>query len=59
LSDPGGAADWKSVRVYAPLAGTTPPRGKIIPENGGRDILGRPVAKDAAPVIGAIQQVGQ
>jgi hypothetical protein len=40
---------------FKPKSATGFPRGKVIPNNGGRDFFGKPVAPDKAPAIGAIE----
>jgi hypothetical protein len=45
-----------SLKVYSPSTYENFPRGRVIPTNGGRDILGNPVSSDQPPVIGAIER---
>lgn len=44
-----------SIKAYSPMANQVFPRGKVMPSNGGRDIMGNPVSSDQPPAIGAIE----
>jgi hypothetical protein len=55
LRRPGsGGNGLDSLAGYRPRSAAGFPRGQIIPNNGGRDFLGRPVAADRPPFVGAI-----
>lgn len=49
------AAGFASLKVLRPPPGTTPPRGRLIDNNGGRDFFGNPLPRDRPPVIGAVE----
>jgi hypothetical protein len=49
------APGMDSIKVYSPSEAKDFPRGRVIPSNGGRDILGNPVSSDLPPAIGAIE----
>ncbi|HPU56895.1 MAG TPA: right-handed parallel beta-helix repeat-containing protein, partial [Verrucomicrobiota bacterium] len=56
LVHPGGAGNgFESLIAYKARPGTELPLGRIVPNNGGRDILGNPVPTNAPPRVGAIQ----
>lgn len=56
LPAPGaGANGFSSLACYRPTNTPDFPRGKIIPDNGGRDFFGQPVPTNAAPFIGACE----
>lgn len=40
---------------FKPKSATGFPRGKVIPNHGGRDFFGKPVSPDKPPAIGAIE----
>jgi hypothetical protein len=46
---------FDSLKAYKPSKHQDFPRGRIIPANGGKDILGNPVSSDQPPAIGAIE----
>jgi hypothetical protein len=46
---------FPSVKALSPAQGSRFPKGKIIPNNGGRDFFGNPVSQTQAPTIGAIE----
>ncbi len=49
------APGFPSLKAFRPAKNQDFPRGRIIPANGGRDILGNPVSSDQPPTIGAIE----
>ncbi len=54
LARPGsGAGGFETLLGYRLRAGVNPPRGRVIPNNGGRDFFGQPVPADRPPCIGA------
>lgn len=56
LLNPGAAASgFESLSVYRFRSEAAFPRGKLISNNGGRDILGEPVSASAPPRVGAIE----
>ena len=54
-----GREGFASLSGYTLRAAPDFPRGRIIPDNGGRDFFGRPVAKDRPPSIGACEVLPQ
>jgi hypothetical protein len=57
LLQPGSAKNgFDSLVGYKFRQGTEIPRGKIVTNNGGRDLFGTPVASDKPPYIGAIER---
>ena len=48
------APGMEALKVYSPSKNENFPRGRVIPANGGRDILGNPGSSDQPPAIGAI-----
>ena len=50
-----GGDGLASLDGYLPRGGTDFPRGRIVPDNGGRDFFGRPVPQDRPPSIGAAE----
>lgn len=59
LANPGGAADgFRSLAAYQFRAGTRFPSGVILPNNGGRDLLGTPLSTNSPPRLGALERQG-
>ncbi len=60
LIKPGsGANGFESLAGYRLRAGATLPRGRVIPNNGGRDFFGQPVPANRPPCIGAGESIDQ
>jgi len=55
LISPGKGTDLASLDVYRPNSEGKMPRGKIIPENGGRDFFGVVLPKEQPPCVGAAE----
>jgi hypothetical protein len=56
LVKPGRGSDgFASLRGYQSKSGFHFPRGRIVPDNGGRDFFGKPVPPDRPPSIGAAE----
>lgn len=53
--NPTGGSGFESVAGYRPRDAASCHPGLIIPKNGGRDFLGRPLPANARPCIGAAQ----
>lgn len=55
LGDPGsGGNGFDSLKGYAPTKADDFPRGRIVPDNGGRDFFGQRVPADRPPFVGAV-----
>src|ERR1035437_2808670 len=53
LTNPGsGSSGFDSLAGYQLRGASDFPRGRIVPNNGGRDFFGRPVPQDRPPCIG-------
>jgi hypothetical protein len=50
------APGFASLKAFRPAAGAKFPKGKVVPDNGGRDFFGNPVSRDQAPSIGAVER---
>ncbi len=56
LIQPGGGKDgFDSLKAYAFREGAETVSGKVIPNNGGRDIFGTAVSENHPPQVGAIE----
>lgn len=56
LPAPGAGANGSaSLAGYRPASSSDFPRGKIIPDNGGRDFFGQSVPTNAPPFVGACE----
>jgi hypothetical protein len=56
LRNPGSGGDgFDSLNGYRPSNSSVFPRGRIIPDNGGRDFFGNAVPSDQPPCIGAAE----
>jgi hypothetical protein len=51
----GGGAGFESLKAYQAQPGSELPLGRIVPNNGGRDIFGKPVPAGTPPRVGAVQ----
>jgi hypothetical protein len=55
LAKPGSGGDgFDSLKGYCPADTNGFPRGRIIPDNGGRDFFGHPVPADESSFVGAV-----
>ena len=58
LRAPGSGGDGlASLNGYTANEATAFPKGRMIPDNGGRDFFGRPVPQDRPPAIGASEAI--
>jgi hypothetical protein len=55
LKPGGGRNGFDSLTGYKLSESTEFPRGRIVPDNGGRDFFGNPVPKDRPPTPGAFE----
>ena len=56
LRQPGsGGQGFDTLRGYAPQPGASLPRGRLIPDNGGRDFFGASVSSNSPASIGAVE----
>jgi hypothetical protein len=51
-----GKSGFDSLQGYRPKPGADFPRGRVVPQNGGRDFFGTPVPGDQPPAMGAVEQ---